>query len=59
VYAVEPPTAASNVLSFGLGAIRANNAIAQISATGTLKVKPALSGSAAMHVLVDVVGYFQ
>lgn|GEM_PF-898851 len=59
VYAVEPPAPANNIISFGLGAIRANNAIVQVSATGTLKVKPTLSGSAAMHVLVDVVGYFQ
>ncbi|MFY9823651.1 MAG: hypothetical protein WAM82_19880 [Thermoanaerobaculia bacterium] len=59
VYAVEPPTPSNSVISFGLGAIRANNAIAPISATGTLKIKPNLSGSAAMHVLVDVVGYFQ
>jgi hypothetical protein len=59
VYAVEPPTAANNIVSFGLGAIRANNAIATISVDGTLKIKPTLSASAAMHVLVDVVGYFQ
>ncbi|HEV7504430.1 MAG TPA: hypothetical protein VGS07_05940 [Thermoanaerobaculia bacterium] len=59
VYAVEPPTAANNIVSFGLGAIRANNAIAQISATGTLKIKPTLGVSASTHVLVDVVGYFQ
>ena len=59
VYAVDPPSAASNIVSFGLGATRANNAIAPISATGMLKIKPNLSVSASMHVVVDVVGYFQ
>jgi len=59
IYAVEPATPSNSIVSFGLGAIRANNAIAPISVDGTLKVKPTLSASAAMHVLVDVVGYFQ
>ena len=60
VYAIDPPTASNSVLSFGLGTIRANNAIAPISATGTLKIKANLvNTSAAMNVLVDLVGYFQ
>jgi hypothetical protein len=59
VYAVDPPTAANSIVSFGLGATRANNAIAPISATGTLKIKPNLSTLATTHVVVDVVGYFQ
>ncbi|MES1210875.1 MAG: hypothetical protein ABUL63_00945, partial [Acidobacteriota bacterium] len=59
VYAVDPPTVANSIVSFGLGATRANNAIAPISATGTLKIKPNLSALASMHVVVDVVGYFQ
>jgi len=59
VYAVDPPTVANSIVSFGLGAVRANNAIAPISATGTLKIKPTLSTLATPHVVVDVVGYFQ
>jgi len=59
VYAVEPPTVSNSVLSFGLGVTRANNALAPISATGTLKIKPNLTAQATMHVVVDVVGYFQ
>ena len=59
VYAVDPPTVANSIVSFGLGAVRANNAIAPISATGTLKIKPSLSSLATTHVVVDVVGYFQ
>jgi hypothetical protein len=59
VYAVEPPSVANSIVSFGLGAARANNAIAPISATGMLKIKPNLSAQATVNVLVDVVGYFQ
>jgi hypothetical protein len=59
VYAVDPSTVANSIVSFGLGVTRANNAVAPISATGTLKIKPNLSISATTHVVVDVVGYFQ
>lgn len=59
VYAAEPPTFANSVLSFGLGVTRANNALVPISDNSTLKIKPSLNASASMHVVVDVVGYFQ
>jgi len=59
VYAVDPPTAADSIVSFSLGATRANNAVAPVSATGMLKIKPNLSAQAMVNVVVDVVGYFQ
>lgn len=59
VYSVDPPAAASNIVSFSLGATRANNGISTVTVDGKLKIKPSLSVSASMHVLVDVVGYFQ
>jgi hypothetical protein len=58
IYAVEPPAAASSVVSFSNSFSRANNAISQISVDGKLKVKPTLNGGGFTHVLIDVVGYF-
>jgi hypothetical protein len=52
----EPPPAASTI-NFASGAVRANNAILPLSAAGGLAVQ---NGSpAAVHLVVDVNGYFQ
>jgi hypothetical protein len=54
-----PPLAST--LNFGPTQVRANNAILRLaaSAEGTLRVLPFLTGGGTVHVLIDVVGYFE
>jgi hypothetical protein len=54
-----PP--AASTLNFGPGQVRANNAILRLaaSAEGTLRILPFVTGGGTVHVLVDVVGYFE
>jgi Tol biopolymer transport system component len=56
---VEPPAASS--INFQAGVTRANNAILPLAydGTGTLGLLASVSGGGTVHVLVDVVGYFQ
>jgi hypothetical protein len=55
------PAPVASTLNFGAGQTRANNAILTLSATGngTLAIQPFLSGGGTVHVLVDVVGWFE
>lgn len=46
---------------FGQGQTRANNAILPLAAngSGTLAITPFVAGNGTVHVIVDVVGYFE
>ena len=52
----QPPV--TSTLNFGPGQTRANNALAVLSPDGKLKLRPFLSGGGAVHLLVDVTGFF-
>jgi hypothetical protein len=58
---MSPPTGITmpltSVLNFGPGVTRANNAIAEVNATGSFTVFN--NSVAATDVLIDVVGYFK
>jgi hypothetical protein len=45
-------------VAFAAGAVRANNAIAMVTLDGRLRLRPSLGAPGAVHVVVDVVGYF-
>lgn len=51
-----PPT--TSTVNFGAGAARANNAILALSETGELTVRPFVANSGQVHLVMDVVGYF-
>ena len=54
-----PPLAST--INFGAGQTRANNAILALATngTGTLAARPAIAGGGTVHVILDVVGYFE
>ncbi|HET9229620.1 MAG TPA: hypothetical protein VFR31_23265 [Thermoanaerobaculia bacterium] len=56
---VEPPYASA--VSFKAGQTRANNAILPLAydGTGTLAALPALAGGGTVHLILDVVGWFE
>jgi ELWxxDGT repeat protein len=49
---------ATSTMNFSTGQVRANNAILPLAASG-LDVRPTLSGGGTVHLILDVVGYFQ
>jgi hypothetical protein len=51
------PTPGTTVINFRAGQTRANNALVQLSATGTVEALP-IARSATLHLVVDVAGYF-
>jgi predicted extracellular nuclease len=51
-----PP--ATSTLNFVANLTRANNAILRLGASGDIKVLPTVAGSGTVHVILDVVGYF-
>ncbi len=56
-----PGAPVTSTINFGAGQVRANNTIVRLSANadGTLRVHPVLLGGGAVHVLVDLFGYFE
>ena len=52
---------AASTINFSPGQTRANNAILPLAlnGTGTLRVSPAVTGNGSVHVILDVVGYFE
>ncbi len=56
---VGPP--AASTINFGPGQTRANNAILSLAlnGTGTVNVSPAVTGNGTVHLILDVVGYFE
>lgn len=54
-----PPVAST--INFGAGQTRANNAILSLATdgTGTLAARPVIAGNGSVHVILDVVGYFE
>ena len=54
-----PPLAST--LNFGTAQTRTNNATVRLapSGSGTLAVRPVLAGGGSVHVVIDVVGYFE
>ncbi|MEO8505835.1 MAG: hypothetical protein ABI609_18210 [Acidobacteriota bacterium] len=54
--AVQPNT---STISFGAGTTRANNSVLKLSADGAATLKIHNNGASALHVIVDVNGYFQ
>jgi len=54
-----PPVAST--LNFLAGLTRANNALVRLapSGNGTLAVRPMINGGGSVHVIIDVVGYFE
>jgi hypothetical protein len=61
LWAGDAPVPSSSVINFGPGQTRSNNAILGLAANadGTLKVQPGISGGGTVHVILDVVGYFE
>ena len=51
----------ASTINFGAGQARANNAILPLDAAagGTLAVQPFVGGGGSVHVILDVVGYFE
>ncbi|MDP9121019.1 MAG: VCBS repeat-containing protein [Acidobacteriota bacterium] len=52
-----PPLVSTS--NFGVGQTRANNAILPLDANGILTANTVLSGGGAVHLIIDVNGYFQ
>lgn len=54
-----PPLASS--LNFDARQVRANNAVVRLapSGSGTLAIRPVLAGGGSVHVVIDVVGFFE
>jgi len=52
----QPP--GTSTLNFGAGQTRANNVLAKLSPDGKLKLRPLLGGGGAVHLVVDVTGFF-
>jgi len=49
----------SSTINFRAGRTRANNAIIPLGNSGNVTVAPFLSGSGAVHLILDVFGYFE
>jgi PKD repeat protein len=58
VYQADVAAPATSTLNFRTGVTLANNALAKLSANGRLKLRPFLAGGGAVHLVVDVMGYF-
>jgi hypothetical protein len=52
-----PPVVST--VNFGMGRTRTNNAIVSLAAEGTLALQPLVGGGGTVHVVVDVIGYFE
>lgn len=50
---------ATSTINFAAGQTRANNAIVQLSLAGAMAILPQVSGAGSVHVVVDVVGFFE
>ena len=48
----------TSTLNFVTGLTRANNAIVLLSNDGKIKLRPFVTGSGSVHILVDVSGFF-
>lgn len=48
----------TSTLNFNPNIVRANNAILKLSPDGKLKLRPFVTNSGSVHVIVDVVGFF-
>jgi hypothetical protein len=50
-----------STVNFAAGQTRANNAVQRLAlnGAGTVAVTPFVSGNGTVHVIVDVVGYFE
>lgn len=48
----------TSTINFQAGQTRANNAVVSMAGDGTLAVRPTVTGGGAVHVILDVVGYF-
>ena len=61
LYAANTPVPGTSTVSFSTGQTRANNATVAIGSDGTgdFRVRPNLTGSGTVHVILDVVGYFE
>lgn len=51
----------ASTINFAAGQARSNNAVLRLAlnGTGTLTVTPSVAGNGTVHVIVDVVGYFE
>jgi len=49
----------TSTINFTAGATRANNATLALGNDGSLAVRPSVSGSGTVHVILDVTGYFE
>jgi len=58
VYPAGQTVPSTSTISFGAGKTRANNALLQIGAAGSVSVTCAM-GPGQSHLIVDVVGYFE
>ncbi len=61
LYTGEASPPLTSTINFGAGQTRANNAILALTpnGTGTLAACPAILGGGSVHVILDVVGYFE
>jgi hypothetical protein len=50
---------ATSVLNFGPGKTRANNAVLSLGVSGSVNARSTLLGEEDVHLLIDVVGYFE
>jgi endonuclease I len=59
-YPADAPSTGTNVVSFGAGRTRASNTILKLSedGTGRARLEATVPGGGAVHVIVDVAGYF-
>jgi hypothetical protein len=48
-----------STINFGRGQTRANNAVASLSASGEIAVRDDQSAGGAVHLILDVNGYFE
>ena len=51
----------TSIVNFATGQTRANNAILLLAsnAEGTMKISPVVSGGGTVHVIIDILGYFE
>jgi hypothetical protein len=60
LHAANAPVPSTSSISFAMGQTRANNAIVAIGSDGVadLRIQPTVTAGGTVHVILDVVGYF-
>ncbi|HEX3530703.1 MAG TPA: ExeM/NucH family extracellular endonuclease, partial [Thermoanaerobaculia bacterium] len=58
LYPADQPAPLASTINFSFNQVLANNAIVRFSTDGKIKILPFVGGSGSVHVVIDVMGYF-